>query len=215
LITTHDRTWASQLRCEGIVDSQGLVEFYGWSLDMGPQVNYEVDVWQRIDEDIGRNDIPSAAARLRRGSEQFFGLVCDALQAPVTYKLNGRFELGDFLPAAMGQFRTMLKQAKSAAQSWGNQDEFHALQELDSIRKQVYARSNAEQWAVNAGVHYNNWARLSRADFQPVVEAFRDLYGLFTCRRCGGILQLATVGTEQVALRCNCGKVNWNLRAKE
>lgn len=214
LITTHDKTWANQLKSEGVVDSQGTVEFYNWHIETGPQVNYEVDMWERIEEDLQRNDIPSAAARLRRGSEQFFGMVCDALQAPVTYKLNGRWELGDFLPAAMGQYRSLLNQAKKAAQSWSDKDGFDMLQELDSTVGPIYARSNAEQWAVNANVHYNNWANFSEKDFRPVVEAFQDLYGLFVCSVCGGMLSLATTGITPVAIRCTCGEVHWNLTEK-
>lgn len=214
LITTHDRTWANQLRNEGVVDSGGTVEFYNWHIETGPQVNYETDMWERIEEDLQRNDVPGAAARLRRGSEQFFGMVCDALQAQITYKLNGLWELGDFLPAAMGQYRKLLRQAKNAAQSWGDKTCFDMLQELDSTVGPIYTRSNAEQWAMNANIHYNNWANFSEKDFRPVVEAFQDLYGLFVCSKCGGMLRLATSGTTPMTIRCNCGQVDWNLMEK-
>jgi energy-coupling factor transporter ATP-binding protein EcfA2 len=214
LITTHDRTWANQLRNEGVVDSRGTIEFYNWHVNTGPQVNYEADMWERIEEDLQRNDVPSAAARLRRGSEQFFGMVCDALQAQITYKLSGLWELGDFLPAAMGQYHKLLRQAKCAAQSWDDKPCFEMLQELDSTVGPIYVRSNAEQWAVNANVHYNNWANFSEGDFRPVVEAFQDLYGLFVCSKCGGMLHLATSGITPMTIRCNCGQVDWNLMEK-
>jgi energy-coupling factor transporter ATP-binding protein EcfA2 len=214
LITTHDKTWANQLKNEGIVDSRGTVEFYNWHVETGPQVDYEVDMWERIEKDFQKNDVPNAAFQLRRGSEQFFGIVCDALQAQVTYRLNGRWELGDFLPAAMRQYRILLKQAKNAAQSWGDKDRFDMLQELDSTVGQIYARSNAEQWAVNANVHYNNWANFLENDFRPVVEAFQDLHCLFVCSRCGGMLRLAMTGIKPVRVSCNCGKVEWNLTEK-
>jgi hypothetical protein len=214
LITTHDKTWANQLKNEGIIDSRGTVEFYNWHVETGPQVDYEVDMWEQIEEDLQRNDVPNAALRLRRGSEQFFGVVCDALQAQVTYKLNGRWVLGDFLPAAMRQYRSLLKQAKNVAQSWGEKNRFDMLQELDSTVGQIYTRSNAEQWTVNANIHYNNWVNFSRDDFRPVVEAFQDLYGLFVCSRCGGMLRLAMTGIKPVSVRCNCEKVSWNLTEK-
>lgn len=142
-------------------------------------------------------------------------MVCDALEAPVTYKLNARWELGDFLPAAMGRYRNLLKQAKKSAQSWGDKERFDALQELDSTVGQIYSRSQAEQWAVNANVHYNNWADFSEKDFRPVVEAFQDLFGLFLCGNCGGMLRLTKVGITPISVRCNCGKVDWNLTEKE
>ena len=214
LITTHDRTWANQLRSEGVVDSGGTVEFYNWHIETGPQVNYEADMWERLEEDLQRNDVSGAAARLRRGSEQFFGMVCDALQAQITYKLSSLWELGDFLAAAMGQYRKLLRQAKNAAQSWGDETGFDMLQELDSTVGPIYTRSNAEQWAVNVNVHYNNWANFSEKDFRPVVEAFQDLYGLFVCSKCGGMLRLATSGATPMTIRCNCGQVDWNLMEK-
>jgi len=211
LITTHDKTWANQLKAEGVVQSQGTIEFYNWCLELGPQVNYEVDFWAGVKKDIDRGDVSSAAQKLRRGCEEFFGQVCDSLQIPVRYKLDGRWELGDFLPAAMGQYRSLLKKAKNAAATWDNQESFDKLQELDSTVSQIYSRCGAEQWAVNASVHYNNWADLSKNDFYPVMEAFEDLCKLFVCRKCGGMLHLATKGLDPVGVRCNCGLVNWNL----
>jgi DNA repair exonuclease SbcCD ATPase subunit len=214
LITTHDRTWANQLKSEGVVKSQETIQFYNWCIEMGPQVDCEVDMWKRIEEDLQKEDVPSAAGKLRRGSEEFFGMVCDALQAQVTYKLNGRWELGDFLPAAMGKYHTLLKKAKKTAQSWGDENCCERLQELDSTVGQIYTRCGAEQWAINANVHYNNWANFSKSDFRPIVEAFQDLYGLFICSKCGGMLHLTTKGLTLVAVRCNCGGVDWNLIEK-
>jgi hypothetical protein len=214
LITTHDRTWANQLKGAGIVDKRGTVEFYNWHVETGPSVCYQADMWERIEEDLQKNEVPSAAARMRRGSEEFLSEVCDALEARVIYKLNGQHELGDFLPAAMGKYSELLGQAKKAANSWGDNNCLDMLKELDSTKAQIYKRTSAEQWAVNASVHYNNWANLLEKDFRPVIEAFHDLYGLFVCTECGSMLSLATSGVTSMAVRCNCGKVNWNLMEK-
>lgn len=211
LITTHDRTWANQLKGEGVVDSRGTIEFYDWSLELGPQVNSRVDLWSQIKNDMESNAIPTAAHRLRRGCEEFFGQVCDSLRAPVRYRLDGRWELGDLLGPAMGQYRDLLKKAKNATQSWGDKDSIQKLQEIESIASQVFNRCQAEHWTVNASVHYNNWASLGKGDFQPVVEAFADLCGLFMCPKCSTILYVATKGLDSTSLRCNCGAVNWNL----
>lgn len=45
IITTHDRTWANQLKTTGIATSKGVVEFINWNVTTGPQVNSEVDMW--------------------------------------------------------------------------------------------------------------------------------------------------------------------------
>ena len=142
------------------------------------------------------------------------GAIGDSLGAPVPYRISGSWELGDFLPAAMKQYNTLLNKAKKAENSWDNRDQVATLSELDSTSGQVFARSNAEQWAVNVNVHYNAWSNFTEQDFRPVVEAFQDLYGLFTCSNCGGMLRVATTGTKDSAVRCNCGKVSWNLAEK-
>jgi recombinational DNA repair ATPase RecF len=211
LITTHDKTWAKQLQAEGIVKSEGSIEFYNWCLESGPQVNYEVDLWKHIKDDLDREDVPSAAHKLRRGCEDFLGQVCDALQAEVRYKLDGRWELGDFLFAGMHQYRSLLKSTIKAAKTWGDQNDIEKLEELGSTVDQIYKRCGAEQWAINANVHYNNWANFSKNDFQPVMEAFEDLCKLFVCSTCAGMLHVTTKGLDPENVRCNCGSVNWNL----
>lgn len=215
LIATHDKTWANQLKAEGVVSSKGIIEFYRWHVETGPQVNHEVDLWQRIEEDLARNDMPAAAAKLRRGSEEFFMMACDALRAKVPFKLDGRWELGDLLSALKSQYADLLKQSKSAANSWNDQENVELLKELDSVKSSIYKRLNDEQWAINVNVHYNNWANFSVIDFRPVVEAFQDLHCLFKCNRCDSLLRLNTIGMETVGVRCNCGKINWNLTKKK
>jgi hypothetical protein len=216
LITTHDRTWANQLKSEGVVNSQQTWEFRNWCVENGPEVYYAADVmWGRIEDALKEQNVPSAAAQLRRGAEEFFAMVCDALQVPVIYKLSGQCELGELLLPAMEQYRELVKKAERAAKSWDNDEDVLKLQEIDSIRSEIYKRTFAEQWVVNPNVHYNNWIDFSEKDFRPVVEAFRDLYGLFMCSQCGGMLRLATVEKKPVCVRCDCGKVNWNFVEKK
>jgi hypothetical protein len=214
IITTHDKTWATQLKTESVVKSQGLIEFYNWHIDTGPSMSYEQDMWEKIMADIAINDIPSAAHRLRRGSEQFFEEACDALHANVRYRLDNRWELSDFLHAAMHQYKKLLKSAKTTAQSWNNDKLFEELKVQDSIRKSVFDRSNAEYWAINPNVHYNSWANFSKKDFIPVAEAFKDLFDLFRCNNCGGLLRLTTIKMNKADVRCNCGNIEWNLIEK-
>ena len=215
MITTHDSTWANQLKTENVVTLRETLEFRNWNVDRGPQVYYVADVmWEGIRFSLEENDIPRAAAQLRRGSEEFFAMVCDALRTRVTFKLNGQWELGELLLPAMDQYRDLLKKAQKVAKSWENDEDFAELQELDSIRVEVYKRTYAEQWAVNPQVHYNSWSSFSSNDFRPVVEAFIDLFDLFLCSKCGGLLSLAFVDRKPATVRCNCGKVDWNLIEK-
>lgn len=213
-ITTHDQTWARQLRMEGVVSRQQVVELYNWSLDSGPDVNIGADMWDRINEDLLKNDVPAAAAKLRRGSEGFFRSVCDSLQAPVKFKENGQYELGELLPPALSTYKKWLKEAKIAAESWKNEQEFLKLKAIDDNSKIVFGHSNTEQWAVNPNVHYNNWANFTTEDFKPVVGAFEDLFNIFLCDECEGMLHLSLRDGKPETVRCNCGRVNWNLNKK-
>lgn len=215
IITTHDKTWANQLKTEGIVSSKSSVEFYNWDIETGPHVNLEKDIWKDVKKALEENNVPEGAAKLRRGAESFFETVCDALEAPVTYRQNRRWELGNFMPAAFGQFRKHLKSAKSAAQSWGDEEKMKEFQELDSMASQIYTRTLAEQWGVNSTVHYNEWANLTKNDFEPIADSFEDLFNLFLCQTCNGIMRLVKKGMTNEAIKCNCGKLNWNLIKKK
>ena len=80
--------------------------------------------------------------------------------------------------------------------------------------EQIYGRTYVEQWAINASVHYNNWENMSREDFSPVIDAFRDLHDLFVCSTFHGMFQkLPRKGAAEI-VKCSCGKVNWNLKQK-
>lgn len=217
LITTHDRTWARQLITTGVVPRANSVEFTRWSLETGPLVATEViDIvfWKQITEEIEKGDIPSAAGRLRRGAEEYFEQVCDKLRATVRYRTDGRWEFSDFVSAAIGAYRRFLKEAKAAANSWGNAETVTRLQELESIANQIIQRSQLEQWGINENVHYNRWGEFQPEDFRPISEAWRDLLGLFRCSSCDGVLFLSIEGQNPSSLRCKCGQVSWNLLKK-
>ena len=212
VITTHDKTWAKQLRQERVVEAEQVIEFTGWTVEHGPNTHRYIDLWEAIQLDLSREDVSEAAFKLRRGSEDFFESVCNALGAQVTYNSGMQWQLDDWLPAAMGQYREVLRKGRQAASSWHDNETLAAFEEQETIRKQIYSRTFVEQWTINASVHFNNWANMSKEDFGPVVDAFRDLQALFACSNCGGFLEkLPQKGTPQV-VKCQCGKVNWNLR---
>ncbi|HEX9123544.1 MAG TPA: hypothetical protein VF984_09335 [Actinomycetota bacterium] len=141
IITTHDRTWANQLRTEGVVTAKRCVQLYDWELATGPRVLDEDDLWARIEGDLDRADVPAAAHRLRRGAEEYFADVCDALWAPVRFKLSSRFDLGGLVPAAMSRYRELLRLAKRAANSWGQREIIERITEIESTSGQIFARS--------------------------------------------------------------------------
>jgi hypothetical protein len=213
-ITTHDRTWASQLSKQGVVANRHLIQFFDWTIDAGPKVNERVDVWSKIEDALAKDDVPAAALYLRRGSEQYFAQVCDQLKAPIPYDLEGRHDLGEYLSAAMGQFSGLLKKAKMAAQTWKAGEEHADAQLLDDKRKEIYRKLGREQWTLNVNVHYNEWAEMTKEDFSSVVNAFQGLYSLFTCQDCGGAIYVQSEGAKINSVRCDCNMFNWNLVQK-
>ena len=214
VITTHDRTWAKQLKQEGIVEARRVTEFTGWTVESGPNAHRQMDLWDSIKIDLDRDDVSSAAFKLRRGSEDYFESVCDALGARLTYNSGTQWQLDDWLPAAMEEYKKLLARGRRVASSWGNQTAVDELTEMESVRTQVYGRTYAEQWAINATVHFNSWENMSKQDFTPVFEAFRDLQGIFECGICTKLLQRVPRKGIQQSVNCPCGGTGWNLRFK-
>ncbi len=211
IITTHDKTWSKQLKQEQVVESNRVKEILNWTIEMGPHISQQLNMWEEIEVALSHEKVDKAAFYLRKGSEEFFETVCDALAAPVTYNSNGQWQLDDWLPAATGQYKTLLERALKDARNHNNKEMVNALSILETKRKQVYSRIYVEQWSINAVVHYNSWENLSKQDFVDVADAFRDLHNLFLCSCCGGFLRLLPPKGNDQAVRCRCWKVNWIL----
>jgi len=210
IITTHDTTWAHQLRTSGVVSSKHMIRLTGWRVETGPRpVHGEIE-WEEIEKALSEGEVPEAARKLRPSLEQFFESAAEFLGAQVVYRSDGRWDLGDFMPAATKRLISLLKKATDAAQSWNHRDDMERLRELADDLGGVSARTQAEQWAVNANVHYNNWANMTKNDFGPVWQAFSDMCKMFVCSTCGGMLYVPNK-RDPDALRCPCGDVNWNL----
>ena len=197
-----------------MVEGPRDIEFTNWTLETGPHTHQQIDLWEGIKSDLARDDVREAAFKLRRGSEDFFERVCDALGAQVTYNSEMRWQLDDWLGAAQSQYKDLVARALRAASSWSNQEAVETLKEVESVRKQVFDQISIEQWAINAAVHYNNWENLSTEEFEVVADAFKGLHGLFECSACGQFLEAVPRKNRPEVVKCRCGKVNWNLHGK-
>ena len=118
------------------------------------------------------------------------------------------------LPSAISRIRKLLKEGKAAAQSWEQAANFEKAQKLETAFAEAATASNAEQWQVNAAVHYNEWANLHRNDFAPVVKAFKNLVDAFACPTCHAVLFVTPEQRSPEGLRCMCGDVSINLLRK-
>jgi len=211
IITTHDKAWARQLRTEGIVTDKNIIHFTNWNIDTGPIFELERDMWDKIREDLDKDDVPSAAHKLRRNAECFFENACDSLQGRIKYKGHHQWELGDYAPAAISAYKKYLRKARSNCKKMKQKDKFEELDNLEKKANEIITKSQIEQWIVNKNVHYNRWDEFSKEDFNPVVKAFQDLFRLFTCSSCGTPISVSE-GTKATLVSCGCSKILWNIQ---
>ena len=64
VITTHDRTWAEQMKTAGLVNSKSSLAFHGWSIDTGPLVESNDEIWIEIANALARGKVETAAHAL-------------------------------------------------------------------------------------------------------------------------------------------------------
>ena len=215
IITTHNRTWARQLHTDGVVKSKNMIHFKGWNIDTGPKYEADPDVWNKIQANLQDDNVSSAAHLLREQGEYFYENICDSLKAKVAYRSDNRWEFGDYINGAKEAYKKHLKLAKKSATSWEKEDDVAAFAEIETQANEVIQRTQVEHWGINENVHYNKWKDMTQEDFLPVSEAFQDMENLFKCPECQSAIVLNMIGQNPTAIKCQCGKINWNLEMKK
>ncbi|MGC2634222.1 MAG: AAA family ATPase [Candidatus Cybelea sp.] len=213
IITTHDRLWAEQMKSAGLATAKTSIVFNGWTIETGPLVESNEEIWDEIDRALAKGKVEVAAAALRHHLEYVSRLLADQLSAAVPFRADGNFELGDVLPNVLSRIRSLYAKAAEAAQSWGKNAEKDAAVKRKETLSTSAGAYNVEQWAVNKAVHYNEWANFGRTDFTPVVAAFKELLECFRCETCGSWLY-ATPRHNPESLRCPCNETSLNLKPK-
>jgi energy-coupling factor transporter ATP-binding protein EcfA2 len=215
IITTHDQVWARQIRSEGLIGAKAAVSFHTWTVETGPVLDEVAEVWDQIEQDLAKNEVPTAAGRLRRHLEYVAADLADELGAKVKFRADGGYDMGELLSAVISRQGELLKLAAKAAKSWDDQEQAKKVEELQKARAAILAAKGGEEWVVNKAIHYNEWADLSRNDFTPVVGTFRQLLQQFRCAKpkCDSWLSV-TPRNEPVDLRCSCGTLRLNLKEK-
>ena len=215
IITTHDSIWARQMRSEGLIGPGASVEFQGWSIQSGPVFEPVSQVWDRIEADLAKNDVPAAAGRLRRHLEYTSTELADLLGAQIPFRGDANYELGDLFSAVVGRQRELLALAAAAANSWNDDDAKKKAEELKESRRKVLEGYGGEQWILNRAIHFNEWATFSKEDFSAVVEASKALLAEFQCQKTDCDSWYYPIPKrEPEALRCRCGSLNVNLKKK-
>lgn len=216
ILTTHDEIWAKQMQTTGLIKSKSDIRFRGWSVEGGPVYEQGQVFWDKIDADLANDDIPSAAHKLRRGLEAELPDIAESLGARVPYRGDAKYDLGELLSSVKGRHADLLKKAKESASSWNKKDELEKVKLIDEARKVATLSQDKENWAVNLQVHYNEWAGMSKADFEPVAKAWHESLDLFNCGNdaCESWIGVSLAGGKEESLRCRCGDYNLNLVKK-
>jgi AAA domain len=214
VITTHDRLWAEQMKSAGLVSGKTSLSFHSWTIDTGPLVESNVEIWQEIATALGKGKVEAAAAALRHHLEYVARHLADQLGATPQFRADGNYELGELMPSVLKRMKDLCGKAAEAAQSWGKSVEREAATTRKTALSTSNAAINVEQWAVNKAVHYNAWANFGKKDFEPVVTAYRELLSCFSCPTCESWLYV-TPRLNPESLRCACNAVSLNLKTRE
>jgi energy-coupling factor transporter ATP-binding protein EcfA2 len=214
IMTTHDPIWLRHMKIEKLIESRSSVQFRCWDVDRGPSQWDDRDVWTEISEDLDTNEVRAAAGLLRHYLEHVSAELCHRLRAPVEYRGDAKYQLGELLPEAIGQMRRLYKKGKDAASSWGQKEILQLLTDRECEFAKCAEASCAEQWQVNVAIHYNSWGNLGSNDFKPVVKSYMDLLQAFGCPGCGEYLRVSPDRETVEVLRCECGATNINLKKK-
>jgi recombinational DNA repair ATPase RecF len=145
IITTHDRLWAEQLKSAGIVTAKTSLSFHSWTIDTGPLVESNEEIWDEIASALKKRKVEVAAAALRRHLEYVSRLLADQLGANVSFHADGNFELGDLLPAVVARMKDLYGKAAAAAQSWHKDEDKHIATAAKESLSGAAGESNVEQ----------------------------------------------------------------------
>lgn len=215
VMTTHDPIWLKHMRTEGLVGGRNLIQFRNWTVDQGPTKWDSRDVWAEIDGYLNANDVRAAAALLRHSLEYEAAELCHRLRAPVEFRADAQYQLGELLPSATKHQRELLKKAKVSANSWNKPELVAQIATREASFTKIVEESRTEQWQVNAAVHFNSWANLSKQDFNPVVQAFKNLLAAMACADCTSYFRVSPDRESPEFFCCDCGTTNLNLRVKQ
>jgi hypothetical protein len=213
IITTHDRLWAEQMKSAGLVTGKTSIVFYSWTIDSGPLVQSNEEIWDKIAALLAIGKVDSAASGLRHHLEYAMSVLADQLGARPQYRADGTYELEEMLTSVLKRTKELWGKAADSAKSWQKDEKEKTALERKKFLSSCDAVMRVEQWSINKAVHYNAWANFGVNDFRPVVAAFKELMECFRCKTCNGWIYVLPKVNPQ-SLRCTCEDVSFNLTLK-
>jgi len=215
IITTHDRFWAKQIF--NVLDKPiGGVIFTGWSVETGPIHHADDEVWMRVDEDLAKNDVSSAAQKLRTYLEFLCSELADNLGAEVKYRADGSYELGDLWSPIVSRYGRLLGLGAKSAAAFDRSDLAELVKDRKSNWSVAMTRYGDENWVINKVLHHNEWANATAEEFREVVDSVKAVLSELRCHnsKCESWLEVSPRRGESHSLACRCGSVSLNLLTK-
>ncbi len=215
ILTTHDRVWLQYMKTEGLINQSK--SFGGWTVDTGPRVWDDKDIWTEIQSELGKNDVAKAAWLLRRYLEFSANILADNLRAKIEFRGDGNYDLGDLLPNVLKEWQAWLLKGEKSAEYWDRKEEKELIAKKRATTKELIAKASVEQWAINPSVHFNEWANLQCHEMQEVVDAFRNLLEQMRCQNsnCKSHLHILPRKNDAELMCCNCGETSINLKTSK
>jgi hypothetical protein len=211
VITTHDEQWMRQIKSAGFANSAQIVQFRSWDVGRGPVAWRNYEPWDEISGHLQENEPRLAAIGLRSYLEYSARELADAVRAPVAFRSDGHYTLGELFDKTISEYRRLLRASASAANSWGREQLRDAIGADETEIGRTASVAKQEDWAINTVVHFNEWENLTAIELQSVVNAWKELLHHFECDTCKGMLSLSLVGGRAQSLTCICGATQYNL----
>src|SRR5215472_1673148 len=111
VITTHDPLWAEQMKFASLVTAKTSIAFHSWTIDTGPLVESNLEIWDEIDAAIEKGKVEVAPAALRHHLEYTSRLLAGQLGASPPFRADGNYELGELLPSVLARMKSLYGKA--------------------------------------------------------------------------------------------------------
>ena len=176
LVTTHDGLWYEQLlasqRAYGMDGHFKNMTIVDWSVEAGPRIVDYKPRWEKIQQYIDKGDKTGAGNQGRQYLEWLLRNTCQITEAPVPFKISGKYEMRDLLASAEKRLESLIKEESFRAS---------VLQSFRNLEGTIIMG--------NLLSHDNPIAEnISTNEVRNFCNAILDLHTRLSCPTCGELL---------------------------
>lgn len=214
IITTHDRAWGNNMKSEGLVSNLQSID--DWTISEGPNILQDKHVWTEIKDAIESEQVPKAATLLFQYLNQVSTSLAERLRARIEYKTDVDYSVWDILRAAIESWLDILGSGISVASAWGRSDTVSLLQARLTEAETLSSRFEKALQDTSISEHTKRWKNSQKREIQRFAQTVRALLNHLRCQntKCGGFPYLVPRTGTPEQVRCDCGRININLKTK-